>query len=73
MPVAELSGQRAWQRQRTGRLPKARQSGGPCGNYGFNADSDKTHGNSIYHTFFAITCEVSGLPSTTRIRGREDR
>jgi hypothetical protein len=22
------------------------------GNYGFNADSDKTHGNSIYHTFF---------------------
>jgi hypothetical protein len=22
------------------------------GNYGFNMDSDKTHGNSIYHTFF---------------------
>jgi hypothetical protein len=22
------------------------------GNYGFNADSDHTHGNSIYHTFF---------------------
>jgi hypothetical protein len=22
------------------------------GNYGFNADSDQTHGNSIYHTFF---------------------
>jgi hypothetical protein len=22
------------------------------GNYGFNADSDNTHGNSIYHTFF---------------------
>src|ERR1700730_14802669 len=22
------------------------------GNYGFNADSDDTHGNSIYHTFF---------------------
>jgi hypothetical protein len=22
------------------------------GNYGFNADSDKTHGNSVYHTFF---------------------
>lgn len=22
------------------------------GNYGFNADSDKTHGNSIYHTYY---------------------
>src|SRR5262249_19706293 len=22
------------------------------GNYGFNMDSDSTHGNSIYHTFF---------------------
>src|SRR5262249_60544692 len=22
------------------------------GNYAFNADSDHTHGNSIYHTFF---------------------
>ena len=22
------------------------------GNYGFNMDSDTTHGNSIYHTFF---------------------
>ncbi|HLK83026.1 MAG TPA: FG-GAP-like repeat-containing protein [Xanthobacteraceae bacterium] len=22
------------------------------GNYGFNGDSDKTHGNSIYHTYF---------------------
>jgi hypothetical protein len=37
------------------------------GNYGQNADSDNTHGNSIYLTFFfEIICVVSGLRSTTR-------
>jgi hypothetical protein len=43
------------------------------GNYGFNADSDKTHGNSVYHTFFrnhlrgvrAATTAFGASPGTT--------
>jgi hypothetical protein len=35
------------------------------GNYGFNIDSDQTHGNSIYHTFFRTTRLVIGERSPT--------
>ncbi len=42
------------------------------GNYGHNADSDKTHGNSIYHTFFRN--HLRGYPGAVRQPGgREDR
>ena len=40
------------------------------GNYGLNAESDQTHGNAIYHTFFRNTCVVSGPRSTARRAGR---
>jgi hypothetical protein len=37
------------------------------GNYGFNADSDKTHGNSVYHTFFRNL--LRGVRATTSAFG----
>ncbi len=37
------------------------------GNYGFNADSDKTHGNSVYHTFFRN--HLRGVRATTTAFG----
>jgi hypothetical protein len=42
------------------------------GNYGFNADSDNTHGNSIYHTFFRNHLRGIRAPFDNQAGGRID-
>ena len=42
------------------------------GNYGHNADSDKTHGNSIYHTFFRNQFRGVRGPFENQAGGRID-
>jgi hypothetical protein len=42
------------------------------GNYGFNADSDDTHGNSIYHTFFRNHLRGIRAPFENQAGGRID-
>jgi hypothetical protein len=42
------------------------------GNYGFNADSDNTHGNSIYHTFFRNYLRGIRAPFDNQAGGRID-
>jgi hypothetical protein len=42
------------------------------GNYGFNADSDDTHGNSIYHTFFRNHLRGIRAPFDNQAGGRID-
>jgi hypothetical protein len=42
------------------------------GNYGFNADSDDTHGNSIYHTFFRNYLRGIRAPFENQAGGRID-
>jgi hypothetical protein len=39
------------------------------GNYAFNIDSDKTHGNSIYHTFFRNYASGYRRPFTNTLSG----
>jgi hypothetical protein len=42
------------------------------GNHGFNADSDDTHGNSIYHTFFRNHLRGIRAPFDNQAGGRID-
>ena len=42
------------------------------GNYGHNADSDNTHGNSIYHTFFRNHLRGIRAPFDNQAGGRID-
>jgi hypothetical protein len=42
------------------------------GNYGHNADSDQTHGNSIYHTFFRNHLRGIRAPFDNQAGGRID-
>ena len=42
------------------------------GNYGHNADSDNTHGNSIYHTFFRNHLRGIRAPFENQAGGRID-
>jgi hypothetical protein len=42
------------------------------GNYAFNADSDDTHGNSIYHTFFRNHLRGIRAPFDNQAGGRID-
>jgi hypothetical protein len=42
------------------------------GNYGYNADSDQTHGNSIYHTFFRNYLRGIRAPFDNQAGGRID-
>ncbi len=42
------------------------------GNYGHNADSDQTHGNSIYHTFFRNQFRGVRAPFDNQAGGRID-
>jgi hypothetical protein len=42
------------------------------GNYAFNADSDQTHGNSIYHTFFRNHLRGIRAPFDNQAGGRID-
>jgi hypothetical protein len=42
------------------------------GNYGFNADSDDTHGNSIYHTFYRNHLRGIRAPFDNQAGGRID-
>lgn len=42
------------------------------GNYGFNADSDKTHGNSTYHTFYRNHLRGVRAPFTNQLGGTID-
>ena len=42
------------------------------GNYGLNADSDDTHGNSIYHTFFRNHLRGIRAPFDNQAGGRID-
>jgi hypothetical protein len=39
------------------------------GNYGFNFDSDKTHGNAIYHTIFRNYLPGIRAPFNNQLRG----
>ena len=41
------------------------------GNYGHNADSDNTHGNSIYHTFFRNHLRGIRAPFTNQMGGKK--
>lgn len=40
------------------------------GNYGFNWDSDKTHGNSIYHTIYRNHLRCIRMPFTNPLNGK---
>lgn len=42
------------------------------GNYGFNADSDKTHGSSTYHTFFRNHLRGIRAPFDNQLGGKVD-
>ncbi len=42
------------------------------GNYGFNFDSDKTHGNAIYHTIFRNHLSGTRAPFTNQLGGLVD-
>jgi hypothetical protein len=42
------------------------------GNYSFNGDSDKTHGNSIYHTYFRNHLRGIRAPLTNQLGGTID-